>query len=54
VDPSPLIVALTGWDPAQERQAPAQNVFDRHLVKPVDARSLAEVLRELSSGNGRS
>jgi PAS domain S-box-containing protein len=54
VDPSPVIVALTGWDPARERSAEIQSVFDMHLVKPVDAKSLAEVLRELTSAGDRS
>ncbi|MGH7391765.1 MAG: PAS domain S-box protein [Candidatus Rokuibacteriota bacterium] len=43
------LVALTGYGQPQDRARSAQAGFDDHLVKPVDAPRLAEVLRRLTS-----
>ena len=40
----PLVVALTGWDEEQHRRRGEEAGFDRHLIKPVDAALLAELL----------
>ena len=46
-DPSlrqPMIVALTGWGSEDDRKQAAAAGFDRHLVKPIDASKLDDVL----------
>jgi DNA-binding response OmpR family regulator len=45
------LVALTGWGQAQDRRRSHEAGFDHHLVKPVDPRSLLELLSGL---HGRS
>jgi PAS domain S-box-containing protein len=39
-----LLVALTGWGGESDKQRAAQAGFDRHLTKPVDPDSIAELL----------
>jgi PAS domain S-box-containing protein len=41
---SPIIVALTGWGGAADREKSKQAGFDAHLVKPVDAKRLWQLL----------
>jgi len=40
----PLLVALTGWGAEDDRRRAQEAGFDRHLVKPVEASTLEEVL----------
>jgi signal transduction histidine kinase len=42
----PVMVALTGWGMAEDRRRTREIGFDRHLVKPVTADSLLEILRD--------
>ncbi|RZI83531.1 MAG: response regulator [Rubrivivax sp.] len=42
-----LLVALTGWGQAQDKQAAKDAGFDRHLTKPVDMATLETILDEL-------
>lgn len=42
----PVMVALTGWGMAEDRQRTHGAGFDHHLVKPVAAESLASILSE--------
>ncbi len=42
--PRPLIVAVTGWDKADDLQRTEDAGFDLHLVKPVSESLLVEVL----------
>jgi signal transduction histidine kinase len=51
------LVALTGWGQAQDRRRSREAGFDHHLVKPVDPRSLLELLsglHERSTPSGTS
>ena len=41
-----FLVALTGYGQQQDREAVIRAGFDQHLVKPVDARALVEILRQ--------
>jgi CheY-like chemotaxis protein len=38
-----LLVALTGWGQAQDKQAALEAGFDRHLTKPVAPEQLDEL-----------
>jgi CheY-like chemotaxis protein len=40
----PLMVALTGWGKAEDRQRTHDAGFDHHLVKPVALDMLSDVL----------
>ena len=42
-----LLIALTGWGREEDRRQTEAAGFNHHLVKPVDARTLLEVLAEL-------
>lgn len=42
------LVALTGFGQAADRENAIASGFDEHIVKPVDARKLQQLLRELS------
>lgn len=42
------LAALTGWGQASDRERTREAGFDRHLVKPIEARHLAALLAELS------
>jgi len=39
-----VIIALTGWGQAEDRQRTKEAGFDHHLVKPVDVAKLKELL----------
>lgn len=41
-----FLVALTGYGQQQDREAVMRAGFDQHLVKPVDAQTLIEILRD--------
>lgn len=43
-----LLVAVTGWGQAQDKQAADEAGFDRHLTKPVDPEELMSILREMA------
>ncbi|WP_284617203.1 hybrid sensor histidine kinase/response regulator [Aquabacterium humicola] len=43
----PLLIALTGWGQAQDREQALAAGFDLHLVKPVDVDALCAALRAL-------
>jgi len=42
--PSPLIIAVTGWDKPEDRLRSQDAGFDMHLVKPVEETQLLEAL----------
>jgi PAS domain S-box-containing protein len=44
--PDMLIIALTGWGQAEDKQRSEQAGFDQHLVKPADLRTLEHLLAE--------
>jgi CheY-like chemotaxis protein len=46
---SATLIALTGWGQEEDRRRSAEAGFDRHLVKPVDAKMLLALLREVCS-----
>jgi CheY-like chemotaxis protein len=55
-DPStaPLVlIAVTGWGQAADKQAAADAGFDRHLVKPLAPEVLLDVLAALPVSGGR-
>jgi PAS domain S-box-containing protein len=39
-----MLVALTGWGQDQDRRRSAESGFDRHLIKPISAQALSELL----------
>ncbi len=44
-----ILIAVTGWGQARDRQLTAEAGFDAHLVKPVDPIAMQELLTTLSS-----
>jgi CheY-like chemotaxis protein len=42
-----LLIALTGWGREEDRRQTEEAGFNHHLVKPIDARTLLDVLAEL-------
>ncbi len=46
------IVAVTGWGTDEHRRRSAEAGFDAHLVKPVDAPALAQLLAEAPTAKG--
>ena len=49
----PLLIAMTGYGLAEDRQRSKEAGFDYHLVKPVDPLKLQQLLTEFSrSGPG--
>jgi CheY-like chemotaxis protein len=42
----PMLVALTGWGQSQDIARSGKAGFDRHLVKPVDAQQLEQLLAD--------
>ena len=44
-----LLVAATGWGSESDRQASASAGFDAHLIKPVSAAELQQVIQRLSA-----
>ncbi|WP_313167604.1 hybrid sensor histidine kinase/response regulator [Massilia oculi] len=47
-----LLVAVTGYGQAQDREASRNAGFDHHLVKPVDMGELERILAAASAANG--
>lgn len=45
----PFLVAVTGWDDHEHERDALAAGFDRHVVKPIDAPRLAEVVRDASA-----
>lgn len=45
----PFIVALTGWGSADDLQRTLNAGFDRHLVKPVGADAISQIIKEIES-----
>jgi len=46
LEPRPMIVALTGWGQDVDRRNSLAAGIDRHLVKPVEPRTLCELLEQ--------
>ena len=46
-----LLVAITGWGQDIDRQKSTEAGFDHHLVKPIDARTLAAIVNDVSAAN---
>ena len=46
---SMLLVAITGWGQDVDRQKSTEAGFDHHLVKPIDARTLAAIVNDAST-----
>jgi CheY-like chemotaxis protein len=46
-----VLIALTGWGQDEDRRRSREAGFDAHLVKPVDHRSLENILVECSSAD---
>lgn len=42
--PGPLVVAITGWGQAEDRQRAREAGFDHHFTKPVDLDRLMELV----------
>jgi CheY-like chemotaxis protein len=49
---SVVLIALTGWGRKTDVEAAREAGFDGHLLKPVDAESLLQVIAELRARNG--
>ena len=45
-----VLIALTGWGQEQDRRRSREAGFDHHLVKPVDPRSLMNLVADLARG----
>jgi CheY-like chemotaxis protein len=43
-----LIIALTGWSQAEDRQRSYNAGFDQHMVKPLDIAAIQELLEGFS------
>jgi signal transduction histidine kinase/ActR/RegA family two-component response regulator len=48
---SMLLIAITGWGQDIDRQKSTAAGFDHHLVKPIDARTLAAIVNDVSAAN---
>jgi DNA-binding response OmpR family regulator len=46
-----LIIAISGWGQDDDRRQSREAGFDRHMVKPVDYRTLVELLGEHPTGS---
>lgn len=44
-----LLIAITGWGQTQDRQRSQASGFNHHLIKPVDAEELEELLRSFAA-----
>jgi CheY-like chemotaxis protein len=53
-DSPPLLVAITGFGQPEDRQRALDAGFDRHLVKPVRPRDLAELLAKQAAAHAES
>jgi len=49
-----MLIAVTGWGQAADKQAAADAGFDRHLVKPLAPEVLLDVLASLPRSGGRT
>jgi signal transduction histidine kinase len=49
----PVMVALTGWGMTEDRRRTREVGFNHHLVKPVSADSLLDILRNCDDGSSR-
>jgi two-component system, chemotaxis family, CheB/CheR fusion protein len=49
-----ILIALTGYGRDKDRAAGADAGFDQHLVKPVQAEQLLQLLAEMRSGTDRA
>jgi PAS domain S-box-containing protein len=47
---STVLVAVTGWGQAQDRQRAVEAGFDQHLVKPISAETVETLLQTLARG----
>jgi two-component system, response regulator len=47
-----VLIAVTGWGQAEDRQRTSEAGFDHHLVKPVDTAALATLLASLATERG--
>jgi CheY-like chemotaxis protein len=45
----PVLIALTGWGQAQDRQMAAEAGFDQHWIKPVDPQRLMDLASSLDA-----
>ncbi|QHI97869.1 response regulator [Xylophilus rhododendri] len=48
-EPAPVLVALTGWGGAGDKQRALDAGFDKHLTKPVDPDALLDILTEAAA-----
>jgi signal transduction histidine kinase len=48
LQPSPLMIALTGWGRGDDRKRTREAGFDHHLVKPVSPEKLFELLQSVA------
>jgi CheY-like chemotaxis protein/two-component sensor histidine kinase len=46
-----IVIAVTGWGQDEDKRKADEAGFDRHMVKPVDPRSLITLLSTLSAAN---
>jgi CheY-like chemotaxis protein len=49
-----VLIAVTGWGQARDRQRSREAGFDAHVTKPVDYPELMNLLSELSPGGQSS
>jgi PAS domain S-box-containing protein len=49
----PVLIAVTGWGQAEDRQRSSEAGFDHHLVKPVDPAALTKLLASLATARDR-
>src|SRR5581483_5384964 len=45
-----MLVALTGYGTPEAQERSRKSGFDHHLIKPVNAQALEEIMREAASG----
>lgn len=47
----PLLIALTGWTSARDRNGALEAGFDHYITKPVDPSMLVSIVQEFCSGH---
>ena len=52
--PQPLLMAVTGWGQAHDRQRALDAGFNHHLTKPVDLKQLLQLLQSMSDASPAS
>jgi PAS domain S-box-containing protein len=52
LDPVPVLVAVTGWGQAMDRERSKESGFDHHFVKPISETALAAVLEGAAGAEG--